>query len=126
MAQLLEKYRIEGAKQGQMERASCLRLVQRLKKIVLNQEDINEDFEEFECYPVYDRYKVKYCTECDELKSFMNVVNNDPYGKMKIEIVNNAKLVEYITTNVDVDNDLVTYKLGSYNGLDQLGPSELN
>jgi len=111
MAQLLEKYKLKKQQEHGLNRQNCLGFVQKLRRIVNDQEDINEDFNEEGIFGI--KQKVRYNAECPEFESFVNMTNNSN-NKIKISNFLNPPFVEYIRTNVDIERNLVTYELGSH------------
>lgn len=112
MAKLLEQKKKD--LELKKDNSNCEEFTNIMKNIVDNQENVNGYFSFF---------KKEYSIDCLSFNEFKDSINNDCNNKMFIDNVerkhnSQAKYyyekhttVNHITTDIDVNNDLVTYRL---------------
>ncbi len=109
MSRLLE------IKRNQLDKKQneCLNFTNVMKKIINNQEDRTGviSYTHF-----FSRQPINYPTSCNEFREFCKEINNDPHNKINIRY--NDRHVNHITTSVDMEKDLVIYRLYYYDEYD--------
>lgn len=98
MSELLEN-------KNNLNKQRCMDFTYEMKRIIDNQEYKNGQFRNIWVSQFI------YSTYCDEFHKFVDNVNNNPKNKMFIEYNKDEPIVTHISTDVDIKNDKVTYKL---------------
>lgn len=102
MSKLIEKHKNVSLDKIRARERECIRFTNVMDKIVSRQEEHNQYF--------FKRtWLTSYPTDCDAFREYVSNINNDLHNKIHIEYTEND--VNYISTKVDIENNLVTYEL---------------
>ena len=105
MSRLIEERKRDLLTESKYRNHRCIKFTHRyMKAIVYNQEYV-DGFIDQKLF----REPETYSIDCDEFKNFVNNINTDPNNKIHINYTTNK--VNYITTNIDIKKNMVTYDL---------------
>jgi hypothetical protein len=100
MSRLIEKHKKLSLEKFHIRERECMRFTNVMSNIVDRQEEHNKFLE------IWLR---SYPTDCDAFKQYVSNINHNPTNNIHIEYAEND--VNYISTKVDIVNNLVTYNL---------------
>ena len=102
MSKLLAESRTRSEQKQLRDHNECVKLTQTMKEIVDNQRDVHS---------YIGGYGSSYQLSCDAFQDYKNLVNSvSNYTRIHIDVKNPGS-INHITTNVDLDQNMVTYQL---------------